>query len=101
MIYVGDIYTDNTDLKVYTYNEIGNYTDLTTSVRVVDGYVNITTNGDKNYVFSGQNMIASGFNILNYIPHIIFGLLIIVLLVYIIKKKNKNKEVINSKEPLY
>lgn len=101
MIYVGDIYTDNTDLKVYTYNEIGNYTDLTTSVRVVDGYVNITTNGDKNYVFSSQNMIASGFNILNYIPHIIFGLLIIVLLVYIIKKKNKNKEVINSKEPLY
>ena len=101
MIYVGDIYADNTDLKVYTYNEIGNYTDLTTSVRVVDGYVNITTNGDKNYVFSGQNMIASGFNILNYIPHIILGLLIIVLLVYIIKKKNKNKEVINSKEPLY
>lgn len=101
MIYVGDIYADNTDLKVYTYNEIGTYTDLTTSVRVVDGYVNITTNGEKNYVFSGQNMIAGGFNILNYIPHIIFGAVILFLLIYIIKKKNKNKEVINSKEPLY
>ena len=101
MIYVGDIYADNTDLKVYTYNEIGTYTDLTTSVRVVDGYVNITTNGEKNYVFSGQNMIAGGFNILNYIPHIIFGVVILFLLIYIIKKKNKNKEVINSKEPLY
>jgi hypothetical protein len=84
MIYVGDIYADNTDLKVYTYNEIGNYTDLTTSVRVVDGYVNITTNGEKNYVFSGQNMIACGFNILNYIPHIIFGAVILFLLIYII-----------------
>jgi uncharacterized protein YoxC len=46
-------------------------------------------------------MIAGGFNILNYIPHIIFGAVILFLLIYIIKKKNKNKEVINSKEPLY
>lgn len=101
MIYVGDIYGDNTDLKVYTYNEIGNYTDLTTSVKVVDGYVNITTNGQKNYVFSGQTMTAKKFNIIDYLPFIIFGILILFLLIFIIKKNKKKKEIINSKEPLY
>ena len=100
-IYVGDIYGNDTDLKVYTYDEIGNYTDLTTSVKVVDGYVNITTNGQKNYVFSGQSMIAGSFNIMNYIPYIIFGALILFLLIYIVRKKKTKKDIKNSNEPLY
>lgn len=101
MIYVGDIYEDGTELKVYTYDEIGVYSDLTTSVKVVDGYVNITTNGQKNYVFSSQNMIGNTFNIMNYLPYIGIGIIILLLLIFINIKKRKKKDIINTNEPLY
>ena len=85
MIYVGDVYSDGTDLKVYTYDEMGEYTDLTTSVQVVNGYVNITTNGQKNYVFGNQTMIGCSFNIMDYVPAIIIG--VILALVNFIRMK--------------
>ena len=94
MRYAGNLYGDETELQVYTYDELGAYTELTTALKVVNGYLNFTTNGEKSYVFSNQNLMGnSGFDLMSNLPMIIFGGLIIFLIAYIvIKKKIHNKK---------
>ena len=102
-LYVGDKYRDGVELKIFTYENIGQYTYLTKGVKVTDGYITFTTNGAKNYVFTNQELIASRktFNILDYIPFILFGGVVFFLIVYIILKKKKSKNVTKTNEPLY
>lgn len=102
MLYVGNLYGDETELQVYTYDEIGIYTELTTALKVVNGYLKFTTNGEKSYVFSNQNLIGgNGFDLMSNLPMIIFGALIIFLFTFIIIKKKKGKKEVKSNEPLY
>jgi hypothetical protein len=102
MVYLGNIYGPNAEVQAYTYDEVGFYTDLTTSLKVVDGYVNVTTNGQKAYVFSNQVLTNNnGFDLLSNLPMIIFGLLIVFLFAFIIIKKKKSKKVEKTNEPLY
>ena len=42
-LYVGDIYPDNLNVKLYTYDEIGRYTLLTAGLTVIDGYITFNT----------------------------------------------------------
>ena len=102
-LYVGDTYIDGMELKIFTYENIGQYTALTKAVKVTNGYITFTTNGAKNYVFTNQELIASEktFNIIEYIPFIIFGGVILFLIIYIISKKKKSKNVTKTNEPLY
>lgn len=102
MLYAADLYGDGTELQVYTYDDMGAYTELTTALKVVNGYLNFTTNGQTSYVFSVQSLISnSGFDIIGNLPMIIFGGLIIFLIAYIIIKKKKGKKEVKSNEPLY
>ena len=102
MLYAGNLYGDETELQVYTYDELGAYTELTTALKVVNGYLNFTTNGEKSYVFSNQNLMGnSGFDLMSNLPMIIFGGLIIFLIAYIVIKKKKGKKEVKSNEPLY
>ena len=102
MLYAGNIYGDESELQVYTYDDLGAYTELTTALKVVNGYLNFTTNGEKSYVFSNQNLMGnSGFDLMSNLPMIIFGGLIVFLIVYIVIKKKKGKKEVKSNEPLY
>ena len=102
MLYAGNLYGDETELQVYTYDELGAYTELTTALKVVNGYLNFTTNGEKSYVFSNQNLMGnSSFDLMSNLPMIIFGGLIIFLIAYIVIKKKKGKKEVKSNEPLY
>ena len=74
MLYAADLYGDGTELQVYTYDDMGAYTELTTALKVVNGYLNFTTNGQTSYVFSVQSLISnSAFDIIGILPMIIFG----------------------------
>ena len=96
-LYIGDIYQDNIILKVYTYNENGQYTLLTDGVSVTNGYINFTTNGEQNYVFSTNDLINNPNNIINFFKNnkifiiiIPLTLLIIIILPRLSKKNKKN-----------
>ena len=102
MLYVGDNYMDGTELKLSAYDDNGGYTDITTSVKVSNGYVNFTTNGQKNYVLSYVPISTTNtFDLMKILPIIIFGGAIAFLLIYILKKKSKSKNNKKSNEPLY
>ena len=102
MLYAGNLYGDETEFQVYTYDEVGMYTELTTALKLVNGYLNFTTNGEKSYTFSLQNLMGgNGFNLIDNLPMIFFGALIIFLFAYIIIKKKKGKKEVKSNEPLY
>lgn len=101
LINVKDIYPDDAELRVFTYDTLGAYTALTSGVKVVNGYVTFTTNGQANYVLTTQDLIGGNKkSILSYIPMLFFLALIGGGAFYIIKKKKK-VETTNTNEPLY
>ena len=53
-----DQYKNGTSIKIYTYNEKGNYNILSEAVPVEDGYITFITNGDKNYIFTTQQLVT-------------------------------------------
>ena len=101
LIRVNDTYPDNSELKIFTYNDMGMYTSLTSGVKVVNGYVTFTTNGQANYVLTTQDLLGGPKkSILDYMP-IIFFIALIGIASFIIIKKKKKIEKLNSNEPLY
>lgn len=96
-LYIGDIYEDNTVVKVYTYNEPGNYKLLTEGVSVNFGYVTFKTNGDSNYVFTLQTLIKeqSGLEkfLKNNLKFIIIGSIVIILLIILLSKQKQKKKI--------
>lgn len=97
-LYVGDLFDDNTVVKVYTYNERSNYKLLTDGVSVNFGYVTFKTNGDSNYVFTLQTLIKEQTGLekfFNQYKMFIFGVIFVVLILIILsvtKKKKKKPE---------
>jgi hypothetical protein len=104
-LYVGDIYADNIDLKVYSYSEIGKYNLVTAGVKIKDGYIDFSTNGDLFYVISTTPLLdESGpfMKIINkYKMYIIGGFAGLLLLIVIIHQANKKKKTKNQEEPSY
>lgn len=104
-LYLGDIYQDDTAVKIYTYNEGESYKLLTDGIKVMNGYISFTTNGDTFYVFTTSSLIAeqSPFKafISKYKQSFLMIMIIFIFAILIIKyisKKRKQKE---QNEPLY
>ena len=97
-LYIGDEFEDDTYLKIYTYNEGETQILLTEGVKVVNGYINFTTNGKIFYSFSPIAVTQKkSFNINQYIvPIAIGGVAILLILIILFGKKKKV-----SKEPSY
>ena len=53
-----DQYKNGTSIKIYTYNEKGKYNILSEATTVEDGYITFITNGDKNYIFTTQQLVT-------------------------------------------
>ena len=53
-----DSYKDGNSLRIYTYNEKGQYNILSEGTPVENGYISFITNGDKNYIFTTQQLVA-------------------------------------------
>lgn len=101
-LYVGDIYKDSM-IKIYTYNEEGNYTLLTEGATIKNGYLHFTTNKEKYYCFTYNSLIKkedpfSLFWKQYSIPIFILGISVLIIL-FIFKNRKKNDKV--EKEPLY
>ena len=99
------IYEDDTTLKIYTYNETGNYTLLTEGTKKTNGYISFITNGEKNYVVTTQELIREETifdKIFSLLKAFIIGLVIIIIVIliisFIIKQKIKAKK---ATEPEY
>lgn len=97
-LFIGDEFADDTYLKIYTYNEGESQVLLTEGVKVVNGYINFTTNGKIFYSFSPITVTRTKtFNINQYIiPITIVGIVILLLVVILFGKKKKVKN-----EPSY
>jgi len=104
-LYVGDTYSDNTSIKIFSYNENEKYKLVTDGILVKNGYVTFNLNGDTNYVFTTKELISMKDNIKdfinNYLYYLIGGLCFLVV-IFIIVHKNKKKKIAETKnEPLY
>lgn len=104
-LYLEDYFLDGASIKIYTYNESGQYTLLTDGIKIKNGYITFTTNGEQNYVFTTSTLIKeqSPFEkIVNKYKNIFIGgiafLILIILCIRFITKKIKQKE---KNEPLY
>jgi len=104
-LYLDDVYAEGTNIKIYTYNEMGKYTLLTDGVTIKNGYVTFTTNGEKNYVFTTSPLVLEEGPVDKFISkykkYFLFGigiLFLIIVIIYVINKKSKQK---NNNEPLY
>ena len=104
-LYVGDLYNDNINLKVYSYSEIGKYNLVTAGVQIKDGYIDFSTNGDPFYVISVTPLLdESGpfMKIINrYKMFIIGGFVGVIAIIVIINQVSKKKKLKNKDEPLY
>jgi hypothetical protein len=103
--YVEDYYMNDTDVKIYSYDNEYEYTLVTAGVKVQNGYITFSTNGQKNYVITTNDLIKeqSEFDkLLNKYSGIIIavigGLIAIITLSILISKKKEKRE---SNEPLY
>ena len=104
-IYVGNQYEDGTGVQVYSYNEGEPYNLITAGVEVINGYITITTNEQKNYIITTSDLISNqskADKLINTIKTVGVLIVVIALIILIVpkltKKKNKTEE---SKEPLY
>lgn len=105
LLYLEEQFFDDTNVKIYTYDKMGKYTLLTEGVKVLNGYITFTTNGEKNYVITTSTLInekgpldkfLSKYKM--YIIGPIIGLILILTLINYFSKKKAEKE---KNEPLY
>ncbi len=98
-------YPDGTNLKIYSYDELNNYTQVTAGIQVINGYITFETNGQKNYVITTTPLIEEQSPMQKLfskyktiILGTILGLVALVLTMIIINKKQQEKE---NEGPLY
>ena len=101
-LYVGDTFADGV-IKVYTFNELGDYKILTEGATIENGYVHFKTNGDTSYVFTNASFTPEESVLKKWLEKILTPFLVVlligaILLVYYHFKKKK--EILND-EPLY
>lgn len=105
LLYLEEMFPDESNLKVYSYNDGGTYTLVTDGVTVKNGYITFTLTGEKNYVITQSALIneTGPFKKLidSYLGYIIGGIIVLItimILAHIISKKREEKE---KNEPLY
>lgn len=104
-IYIEDYYATGTSVRIYSYDEAGQYTLITDGVSVKNGYLTFITNEQKNYVITTSDLMPQQSPIdkilSKYKMHIIgaiVGFIVIVTIISIVNKKREEKEL---NEPLY
>lgn len=94
---------DNTNVKIYTYNEgDSEYTLLTDGLTVQNGYLRFTTDGNTNYIITGANLadengpfvewFINHKNILIIIGITLIAIILVAIIISKIKQKNKANE---------
>ena len=104
-LYLEDAFANDTNVKIYSYDEAGVYTLVTAGVTVKEGYVTFNTNGQANYIITTNDLIKeqSEFEkILNKYKFVILGVVGVIVAIIVIGHflSKRNKEIENN-EPLY
>ena len=104
-IYLDNQYADGDSVQVYSYDEEGSYTLVTAGLEVINGYITFTTNEQKHYVITTQDLIqvtSKADALINTIKTVLIvavvGVMAAILLPKLLRKKRKE---IESNEPLY
>jgi hypothetical protein len=102
-LYLDDVFKDGNDVKITTYDDTGSSRVITEGLRVDNGYVTFTTNGDKYYVFTKSTPIIRNNSIIDVIMKnkIVIIIVIAVILVLVLLTAGKKKKEPVQKEPLY
>ena len=90
-------FSDGEVIKIYSYNNEGDYSLVDNGAVINNGYVEFKTNGDKYYVFTKQMLIKEDNSIKileQFKDYIMFGIAFVVLIIFVlivskIKKKKK------------
>ena len=104
-LYLNNLFIDETNLRIYTYNEGTGYKLLTAGTTVNNGYISFKTDGSKYYLIT-QNILIPEDDIITtffqkyktFFIVAILGSIVLIILAIIINKKQKQ---IESKEPEY
>ena len=84
-LYLDGMFTDNTNLKVYSYNDGGTYTLVTAGVSVQNGYITFKLTGEKNYVITTTELLneVGPFQkiIDSYLGYVLGGIMIFILII--------------------
>lgn len=104
-IYLEEKFLNNSDIKIYSFNENNDYKLLTAGLKVQNGYVTFTTNGDKNYIFTTSELIPEKDIFEKFWESnklIILSIItIFIIILLIITKTNKKRRKKEENEPLY
>ena len=98
-----DDFSDGEIIRIYSFNEENNYKLVSNNVEIKDGYVEFTTNGDNNYVFTKQMLIkeddATVKLLKQFKDYIVFGIgfVLIIIVLLSISKLKKKKSVAEKK----
>ena len=102
VLYLEEKFKDGSDVKLTSMDEEGHSKVITEGIRVIDGYVTFTSNGDKYYVFTPSSPVVRRGILGKYSEYIAGGFIIVFLacvIIYFNKSKKKKEPV--QKEPLY
>jgi len=105
LMYIGDLYEDETNIKIFSMNEDGKYNLVTDGIEVVNGYIEFKLNGDKTYVFTNRQLVKEQGPLDKIMSEYgsligtIIVIIVIVILYVIIISKHKAKKALN--EPSY
>ncbi len=104
-IFIDKAYPDNSTVKVFSYNENGNYTLVTAGVTVKNGYITFDTNGEQYYVITTSDLVKEKTameKLVSKYQTIIISVIVVIVIVCIVgnilSRRNQEKE---SNEPLY
>lgn len=104
-IYVADHYQPDTNVRIYSYDEMNQYTLITAGTQVKGGYITFTTNGQKNYVITTMDLLPEQSPLdklfSKYKTIIMLVIIAIIAIIVIIVFINKKKTTKDSNEPLY
>ncbi len=105
LLYLDDKYKDGDIVRIYSYEQQGNYKLITDGIKVNNGYISFITNGDPHYVITTNELINEEgpltkiFNKYKY--YLLLGAIILVAIIIIIVVVNKQKKKKAANEPLY
>lgn len=57
LLYLGDYYEDETNVKIYSFEDDGKYELVTDGITIQDGYIEFVLNGSKNYTITTAQLV--------------------------------------------
>lgn len=93
-------FSNGETIRIYSYEEEGNYISVNTDAKIENGYVNFVSNGNPYYLFTKQNLLQEEDNSIRllkqYKDYIIYGIVVILVIIVVLclsklSKKKKNK----------